>query len=200
MKINDSIIISDNVLAPEDFLNLKKECTENIKFEGVERGDHIYFVAETPKFLEEKILQTLQEIHQKKIDVAISFLRIANSKIDVNWRIHCDNGNVGGKFNPTHGAVFYITHDPNNLNGTAFWKHKKFGYTCPDHFNNQEIQNKIMIDKEDPIKWDLSTIVGGVENRMVTYPAKYFHSKYPRVMPGKDTQDSRIILAMFYKI
>jgi hypothetical protein len=200
MKIHDSIIIADDILESEEFLNLKKYCTEEIKFESVEKGDHIYFVAQTPKNLEDKILQILQEIHKKQIDVAISFLRLANSKIDINLRVHCDNGNVAGKFNPTHGAVFYITHDSKNLNGTAFWKHKEFGYTCPDNFTNNDIQNKIMVDKEDSLKWDLSTIIGGVENRLVTYPAKYFHSKYPRIMGGKDLKDSRIIMALFYKI
>lgn len=200
MKIHESIIVADDILSSEDFLKLQKQCTQEIKFEGVERGDHVYFVAQTPEFLEEKILQTLEEIHYKKIEIAISFLRIANSKIDLNWRIHCDNGNVGGKFNPSHGAVFYITHDSNNLNGTAFWKHKKFGYTCPTDFDNEDIQKKLMPDKEDATKWDLSSIIGGVENRLVTYPAKYFHSKYPRVISGKNIQESRIIMALFYRI
>jgi len=200
MKINDSIIISDNVLSSEDFQLLKSYCINEAKFEAVEKGDNIYIVAKPPQEIEQKILQTLQEIYHKQIDVSISFLRIANSKIDINWRIHCDNTNVAGKFNPTHGAIFYITHDKNNINGTAFWRHKKYGYVCPDNFTNEEIQNKIIVDREDSMKWDVSTIIGGVENRMVSYPAKYFHSKYPRVMQGKDINDSRIILALFYKI
>lgn len=200
MKINDSIVITDNLLPTEEFLKIKTYCTTEAKFEIVQKGDAVYFVSQTPEILEKEILKSLQEIYQKQIELSVSFLRIANSKIDTNWRIHCDNTNVAGKFNPSHGAVFYITHDSNVLNGTAFWRHKKFGYTCPNNFTNDEIQSKIITDREDSMKWDLSTIIGGVENRMVSYPAKYFHSKYPRAMTGKNIEDSRIIAAIFYRI
>jgi hypothetical protein len=200
MIIHDSIVIKDNVLSEEQFVNFRQFCTEKTEFQSLLKGDHVYHVAETPKEIETKVLNTLEQIHQRKIDLAVTFLRLANSRLDTDLRIHCDNGNVSGKFCPSHGAIFYITHDIEFINGTALWKHKKYGYTCPDNFDQEDIQNFLMADKDDPSKWDLSTIIGGVENRLVTYPAKYFHSKYPSVMTGKEIKNSRIIMVLFYKI
>lgn len=200
MRINNSIIIVDDVLNKEDFQDLQNYCFEENRFQSVAKGDHIYHVAYVPESLNDKLKSVLEEIHGKKVNISISFLRLATSKLDTDLRIHCDNGNVGGAFKPTHGAIFYVTHKIDNINGTALWKHHQYGYTCPDDFDDQQIQEKIMCDKEDATKWSLSTIIGGVENRLVTYPAKYFHSKYPRVMWGKNQKDGRIALPIFYTL
>jgi len=200
MKINDSIIIIDDVLSKEDFQDLQNYCSEENRFQSVAKGDYIYYVAYVPDSLNSKLTAVLQEIHRKKVNISISFIRLATSKLDTDLRIHSDNGNVGGNFKPTHGAIFYITHKPDTINGTALWKHYKYGYTCPEEFNDEDIQNNIMCDKEDATKWSLSTIIGGVENRLVTYPAKYFHSKYPRVMWGNNQKNGRIVLPIFYTL
>ena len=175
-------------------------CFEEKRFTALEKGDHIYYVANAPDNIIDKINQILEKTYNVKINNSISFLRLASSLYDTDLRVHCDNGNVGTDFTPTHGAVFYITHDENNINGTAFWKHYKYGYVCPDNFTSEDIQKNIMCDKDDSLKWSLSTIVGGVPNRLLSYPSKYFHSKYPRVMNGKKTKDSRIVMVVFFKI
>jgi hypothetical protein len=200
MDDNKSIIILDEVLDSEGFKALKDYCFEEHRFSALEKGDHIYYVANAPRDAIDKINTAIEEAYKVKIQNSISFLRLASSLCDTDLRIHCDNGNVGTDFVPTHGAVFYITHDENNINGTAFWKHCKYGYVCPPDFTDEDIQKNIMCDKENPLKWNLSTIVGGVPNRLLSYPSKYFHSKYPRVMNGTKVKDSRIVMVIFFKV
>ena len=50
-------------------------------------------------------------------------------------------------------------------------------------------------DANDKSKWKLKSVVGYKENRLLSYPCNYFHSKYPNKFTG-----SRRVLVMFYKI
>ena len=200
MENNKSIIVLDDVLDTEEFKSLKDYSCEETRFQALQAGDKIYYVANAPSNVIEKVNLAIEEAYKAKIQKSISFLRLASSLFNTDLRIHCDNGNVGTDFAPTHGAVFYITHDEKNINGTAFWKHNEYGYVCPSDFTDEDIQKKIMCDKEDALKWNLSTIIGGVPNRLLSYPAGYFHSKYPRVMTRKKIKDSRIVMVIFFKI
>ena len=200
MKKNKSIILVDDLLDTTEFENLKEYCFENRRFSALEKGDHIYYVANAPQEVIDKVTSHLEEIYNTKINNSVCFLRLASSFYDTDLRIHCDNGNVGTDFAPTHGGVFYITSGKEEINGTAFWQHNKYGYVCPSNFTDEDIQKKIMCDKDDSSKWNLSTIIGGVPNRLVCYPSQYFHSKYPRVMNGLTPKQSRIVLVTFFKI
>ena len=109
MKKNKSVIFVDDVLDENDFENLKQYCFEDRKFAALEKGDHIYYVANAPQNVIDKITSHLEDIYNTKINDIICFLRLASSVCDTDLRIHCDNGNVGTDFAPTHGGVFYIT-------------------------------------------------------------------------------------------
>ena len=50
-------------------------------------------------------------------------------------------------------------------------------------------------DANDQSKWTLKSVIGHKENRLVSYPCNYFHSKYPN-----EFEESRIIFVIFYKI
>lgn len=200
MKKDKSVIFIDDVLDSAEFENLKQYCFEDRRFTALEKGDHIYYVANAPQNIIDKIYTEIESIYNTKIKNIVCFLRLASSVFDTDLRIHCDNGNVGTDFAPTHGGVFYITYGKNDINGTAFWQHNKYGYVCPNDFTDKDIQEKIMCDKEDVTKWNLNTIIGGLPNRLVCYPSQYFHSKYPRVMNGIHPKDSRIVMVVFFKI
>lgn len=200
MKKDKSVIFIDDVLDSAEFENLKQYCFEDKRFTALEKGDHIYYVANAPQNVIDKIHTEIESIYNIKIKNIVCFLRLASSVFDTDLRIHCDNGNVGTDFAPTHGGVFYITYGKNDINGTAFWRHNKYGYVCPTDFTDKDIQEKIMCDKEDVTKWNLNTIIGGLPNRLVCYPSQYFHSKYPRVMNGIHPKDSRIVMVVFFKI
>ena len=200
MKKEKSVFFVDDVLDLSEFESLKQYCFEDRRFTALEKGDHIYYVANAPQNIIDKIYTEIESIYNTKIKNIVCFLRLASSVFDTDLRIHCDNGNVGTDFAPTHGGVFYITYGKNDINGTAFWRHNKYGYVCPTDFTDKDIQEKIMCDKEDVTKWNLNTIIGGLPNRLVCYPSQYFHSKYPRVMNGIHPKDSRIVMVVFFKI
>ena len=45
-------------------------------------------------------------------------------------------------------------------------------------------------------KWKLNTVLGYKQNRLISYPANYFHSKYP----NESWEKGRQVFVMFYKI
>ena len=52
-----------------------------------------------------------------------------------------------------------------------------------------------MTDAEILEKWRLSSVVGYEENRLLSYPSSYFHSKFP----NKAWLSGRKVFVMFYK-
>ena len=79
------------------------------------------------------------------------------------------------------------------LNGTAFWEHENYGHTYIKS-NSEEFNRMLKEDANDKSKWKLNSVVGYKDNRLLSYPCEYFHSKYPN-----EYKDQRIVLVMFYK-
>jgi hypothetical protein len=77
------------------------------------------------------------------------------------------------------------------LTGTAFWKHPKYGDTSQ---NSLDIHNEALKVGNDPSKWNLKSIIGHKKNRFLSFPCEYFHSKYPN-----KSIDKRKVCVMFYK-
>ena len=82
------------------------------------------------------------------------------------------------------------------LHGTAFWNHKQYGKKQPDDISNEEFDKLLLNESGDLDKWDLDTVLGYEQNRLISYPANYFHSKYP----NKAWKEGRQVFVMFYKI
>ena len=53
----------------------------------------------------------------------------------------------------------------------------------------------IELDSEQLEKWRLVSVVGYEQNRIISYPANYFHSKYPNM----SWKEGRQVYVMFYK-
>ena len=87
----------------------------------------------------------------------------------------------------------YVKSNEAKLNGTAFWKHKdyKFNYTKS---SNEEFNRMLTEDSNDVTKWKLNSVIGHRDNRLLSYPSEYFHSKYPNKF-----KNQRVVLIMFYK-
>ena len=49
-------------------------------------------------------------------------------------------------------------------------------------------------DSNDITKWELNSIIGHKDNRLLSFPSEYFHSKYPNKF-----KNQRVVLVMFYK-
>ena len=74
-------------------------------------------------------------------------------------------------------------------------EHKKHGKSLPYDTTDEEFDRMILKDSEDLSVWTLNTVVGYEQNRAISYPANYFHSKYP----NKSWKEGREVFVMFYK-
>ena len=67
---------------------------------------------------------------------------------------------------PDRAIVFYMSENKTKeLNGTAFWKHKKYGDSFKDSFNLEEFNRLIKEESNDLDKWELSSVIGHKKNR-----------------------------------
>jgi len=196
---NFSFII-DRALEKKDFIELKDHLQNTAIYRTIEAdGNKKFYITDTPYGLEKKITQILEKVWNRPIKVMCGFVRKATKYLDTNWAIHCDLY-VGGDQSPEHGAVFYISQNSSELTGTALWKHKELGYAMPRKFNKDKVMEISDRDYNNIDKWELSSIIGGIENRLVSYPAEYFHSKFPKKAWGTTQKDCRIIFAVFYSV
>jgi hypothetical protein len=53
----------------------------------------------------------------------------------------------------------------------------------------------IIKESENLDMWTLNSVIGYKQNRAISYPAHYFHSKYP----NKSWKSGREVFVMFYK-
>jgi hypothetical protein len=189
--------ILDDVLEAEYFKQIQKAAQNSI-FKTIEDGDKKFYVSFPPQDLSLKIQEAIELVYGQKILVVNSCLRMYTEFLSNNWGIHADT-NVLSSVKPSHGAVFFLSENKEFINGTALWKHKQHGYALPEMTDN-ETNNFTNTSYNDEDQWDVSSIIGGINNRLISYPANYFHSKFPKQAWGSTQENCRLILAMFYKI
>ena len=173
--------------------NLNKLNTYLNNFQEVDTGEKKFWVMDVPQNILDIFCNKIQLIEGNKPEVLLSMFRISDSKRDVDWRIHCD-GIINNDI-PNRAAIFYISESSyNQLHGTAFWQHKKYG----EFLNNDKLENfnKLILEDANNLDvWNLKSVIGYKQNRLLSYPANYFHSKYP----NKSWESGRKILVIFYK-
>jgi hypothetical protein len=104
-----------------------------------------------------------------------------------------------------YASVLYLNLPEQCKGGTAFWSHEKYGAHL---FSDAEMAQR-GLDKTafhalmtaewkrlDP--WQQVGFVPMQFNRFVTYPTKFFHSRYPFEAFGNDGNDGRLIWICFY--
>lgn len=181
------IYILDNFL-PNNLFKALKDVNE---FEEIKTPGKSFWVSKLPEDFKNFLTQRISEIEGNKIDNILCFLREAKENQDTDWRIHNDTIIEGQK--PDRAIVLYIDSQESDLNGTAFWEHENYGETYIDS-NVEEFNRMLKEDSNDKSKWKLKSIIGHKQNRLLSYPCNYFHSKYPNKFKG-----SRKVLVMFYK-
>lgn len=183
------IYIQDNFLDKQliDFLN-----NDENEFKEVVAGDKSFWVKFPSEDFLNLVCSKIKDIEKNEIEIVFSFFREAKENQDNDWRIH--NDSIINDQQPDRAAVLYISEDNyNGLNGTAFWEHKEYGDTFP----NTMIQDFNRVLKEDSNNldlWNLKTVIGHKQNRFISYPCDYFHSKYPN-----EFKESRRVFVIFYK-
>jgi len=188
------ITIKDNFLDFDNYQKVLNYCTDEAEFNSYKVGDKLFHCTlDNTAWLSHLILSHLGA---EKYRHVFSYFRIATSRLDTDWRIHCDSEIMGEQ--PTHACVLYITENKQKPNGTAFWEHEDYGMYCPE-LAIEEFDRLIIEDSNKMDKWKMSNYIDGRANRLLTYPTNIFHSKYPNVAWGNDQSDCRIIFCMFYK-
>jgi len=182
----------------DDFLNndiLNKLNNYLVDFKEVDTTYKKFWVMDSPQDFTSYMITKISQIENKEIDHIFSFFRIATNELDTDWRIHCDSI-INDKV-PTRALVLYLSPlELNELNGTAFWRHKDYGDSLPYDKLTSDIYNDLIINDANVLdNWDLETVVGYKQNRLLSYPSNYFHSKYPNYAGEK----GRKVFVMFYR-
>jgi len=184
------IYIVDNFLDKQVLDFVTKDLNS---FKKVDTPGKSFWVKEATTAFIDYIVQRLELIENKPIKNILGFFREAKKDQDDKWRIH--NDSIINNEQPNRAIVLYLSNNKiNKLNGTAFWKHKKYGDTYDKENNIKEFNRMLKEDANDLTKWELKSVVDGKKNRLLSYPCNYFHSKYPN-----EFIKSRIVFVMFYK-
>ena len=182
------IYVKDNFLPKEVYESLRNYSEG---FEKYPTPGKDFWVKDVPHDLKAYIVSKIETIEGNKIENILCFLREAKKGQDNNWRIHNDTAIMGCQ--PDRAIVLYIKGDEDKLHGTAFWEHENYGHTYIDS-NSKEFDRMLTDDANDKQKWKLNSLIGYKDNRLLSYPCEYFHSKYP-----KEYENQRVVLVMFYK-
>ena len=184
------IYIEDNFLPSNLISILDKDETE---FQEIKTPGKSFWVKFPTDDFIELVCDKISKIENVVIEPILGFFREAKQGQDTDWRIHNDSIIEGQQ--PDRAVVLYISEEQEEgLNGTAFWEHWVHG----EKFENVSIeeQNRLLMeDSNDLDKWILKSVIGHKQNRLISYPCNYFHSKYPN-----EFLESRKVFVMFYKI
>tara|TARA_B100001113_G_C20824603_1_gene498272 strand:- start:80 stop:652 length:573 start_codon:yes stop_codon:yes gene_type:complete len=184
----------DSFLDTNVFEKTKSKLDNNSYVEFETPGKSFWIQEATEDFINYVCLK-LSNFEQKEIIPILGFFRVSNEDVDTEWRIHSDLNIAGHK--PDRAAVLYMSpKEMSGLHGTAFWDHKKYGRSLPDNTTNEEYDRMILSEAENLDMWTLTSVVGYEQNRLISYPAPYFHSKYPNI----SWKNGREVFVIFYKI
>ena len=112
---------------------------------------------------------------------------------DSSW-IHADHTTMWA-------GVCYLTPNAPVSGGTGLFKHKKTGWEKAPRLKNGNYDLKKMEkhtdkDSRDFSKWDMTSMVGNLYNRLVLYRGDMFHSSLDYF--GKGLKDGRLFQTFFF--
>jgi len=119
-----------------------------------------------------------------------------------NNAIHSDGGYS------EYAAVLYMCKPEDCKGGTAMWRHKQTGYTAlPTEQEVRKVGKKpsrvweqISSSWNRPDAWEQIGLAEMKFNRIIIYPTKNFHSRWPFEAFGSTPQDGRLIWVSFFKV
>lgn len=157
-------------------------------------GDKNFYIQESNEEFDNYVLNKLSKFEGKKLYNILSFFRMSNAEFDDDWRIHADAKIKGER--PDRAAVLYMSpRELEDLHGTAFYEHDVYGKELPMDISDKEFDLLLTEDSEILEKWRLSSVVGYQQNRILSYPSNYFHSKFPNT----SWKEGREVYVIFYK-
>ncbi len=181
------IIIEDNFLSEKSFRGLQDYCKQEFRIERAGAGDQWkeFLVLDTPPDIQS---QLWLEDHE----IIFSFIRKAHAGFDTDPRIHSD-GIIMNKYVDVASVLYINENEGVSRNGTAFYDHAFFGEKLPKDVK-PELYNDVLKDSNVTELWQQTDKVYAKPNRLLSYPANYFHAKFP----AKIETGERIVLVTFY--
>lgn len=183
------IYILDNFL-PKDMLD--EFLSDDSEFLPYETPKKTFWAKMPSEQFNQYVIDRIEEFEGKEIKNIFSFFREAKKGQDNDWRIHNDTIIFGEQ--PDRAIVLFMESEENDsLNGTAFWSHKKYGDIYQEQ-SNEEFNRLLFEDANNKDLWNLKSVIGYKQNRLLSYPCNYFHSKYPN-----EFEQPRRVFVMFYQ-
>jgi len=138
----------------------------------------------------------------KKVKCGYSLLRVNYAGELPNHAVHTDNGY------DDFAAVLYLSRPEDCVGGTAFWKHKQYGWThWPDEAamrrtckKPEKIISQLQRDANDESAWEQTYLAEMKFNRMIVYPTDQFHSRFPFPAFGFTPETARLIWVSFFSV
>lgn len=119
-----------------------------------------------------------------------------------NHRIHADTAHS------PYAYVLYLNPPEQCRGGTAFWRNRKYGWTDFPTYEEikrmgkspQRICDEVLACHDDLTKWDQVHLVDMKFNRMICYPTRHFHSRWPLEGWGDKSAQSRLVAVGFFSV
>lgn len=138
----------------------------------------------------------------KKVKCGYSLLRVNFAGEWPNHAVHTDNGY------DQFAAILYLSRPEDCMGGTAFWKHRKYGWTnwptaeqirrtCKKPEN---IIIRLQRDSNTENAWEQTHLAEMKFNRMIVYPTDQFHSRFPFPAFGTTMTNARLIWVSFFSV
>lgn len=117
-----------------------------------------------------------------------------------NNAIHSDAGY------DTHALVLYLSRPEDCKGGTAFWRHKKTGFTAwpteqqilAKGKNPKSILTGLTEDWDNLDAWEQTHLAEMKFNRAICYSTLAFHSRFPFAAFGTGPENGRLIFCSFF--
>jgi hypothetical protein len=187
------IYVADNFLSDQWYSSTRDRLLK-ADFTEVVVGDKSFHVQVPSEQFVAMVEDKISLLEGSKVTNILSFFRVATDEIDTDWRIHSDLKINGTQ--PDRAVVLFMSppDTESGLSGTAFWSHVEYGHRLPEGTKDSEFDRMLLEDANDVEMWRLNSVIGHMENRLISYPASYFHSKYPNIA----WEGKRIVYVMFY--
>lgn len=178
---------------PEDEARALRELCLGLPFGPVEyKGATYPNIGQLPPEWTRHLHDRLEIALGGRAEVQLSFLRYSTAADDTPHWIHADNGEA------EYAVVFYLSPPGEGLEGTAFWHHRELDAdeVAPDVSPEEVAQ--LTADAHGSKPWRMAGLAQQQFNRLITYPCRLFHSRYPQRSAGHDLPTGRLIWVAFY--
>ena len=145
--------------------------------------------------------RSLEQAMQGSIEQQYSLLRLNYAGEKPNNAIHSDN-DCGG-----YAAILYLSLPEHCQGGTALWRHRETGL---EYFPSEQetrrlgrspkrLLETLSRDWNRPEAWERTETSEMKFNRLIVYPANYFHSRWPIEAFGTKPENGRLIWLTFFQ-